>query len=211
MKKLLIICSLATLALCAMPAKSQTPPSPTNIQVLTDPLTRPTSMTETPSATSTTGVGILDQVKSFLIQPDTGFGTFANKKCDVFVGSCFENNINADAIIGADYTVWSKVAIDGYARIFNSSQTIKSLGVGPAVELTLGDLKFGVGADVTYRIDDHVAAISPFLQTKKGVGSNSYLQLRLQTDFEIAKESVINGEQRGGQKPFLATCFGVNF
>lgn len=163
----------------------------------------PTTMSANPpSATSSTGNGIVDQVKAFITQPDTGFKTFDGKTCDVWMGACFEKNVNADAIIGADYNVWKKVSIDVNARIFNTDQTIKSLGAGPAVELTLGDLKFGGGINGTWRFDDDCFAVSPFLQAKKGTGANSYLQLRLQTDFEVGKNE---------QKPFLATCFGINF
>jgi hypothetical protein len=172
---------------------------------------QPTVMSSAPpSATSSTGNGIIDQFKSFLMQPDTGYGTFnSNKTCDVWMGACFEQNVNADAIIGVDYQVWKKVSIDGYARLFNTDQTIKSMGAGPAVELSLGDLKFGGGIDGTWRFDDDCFAVSPFLQAKKGVGANSYLQLRLQTDFEFAPKG--GSDERGSQKPFLATCFGINF
>lgn len=170
------------------------------------PALPPSVITATPpSATSSTGNGILDQFKAFVTQPDTGFGTFAtNKSCDVWMGACFENNVNADAIIGIDYAVYKKVKVDAYARLFNSSQTMKSIGVGPAVELSVGDLEFGGGIDGTYRFDDRCMAVSPFLQAKKGMGANSYLMLRLQTDFEFESGASI-------QKPFLATCFGINF
>jgi hypothetical protein len=183
----------------SIPSRAQLPASPPV------PSMAPSTMSSNPpSATSSTGNGIIDQVKAFITEPDTGFKTFDGKKADVWMGACFEQNVNADAIIGADYQVYQKVEIDGYARIWNSSQTIKSVGAGPAVELSLGDLKFGGGIDGTWRFDDDCFAVSPFLQAKKGVGANSYLMLRLQTDFEFSKTL-------DDQKPFLATAFGINF
>jgi hypothetical protein len=148
----------------------------------------------------TNGPGIVDQFKTFLTEPNTGYHTFDKKTADIWVGSCFEQNINADAIIGIDFTIYKKLALESTTRIWNSSQTIKSQGIGIGPELAFGDLKIGAFAVGGWRFDLDRAYGGAALQIKKGVGGNSYLGTRIETDF-IGRE----------QRPFIATFFGVNF
>lgn len=196
----------ALLLACAPSIHAQTA---TNVVVNHDSLLQPTTISETPTATSLTGNGILDQAKLFLSQTDRGLGTWtttngAPKTFDLSIGACFENNVNADGIINGDYAIYKRVTIDGFARIWNSSETIKSVGVGPGFELPIGDLKIGAYLDGVYRFDDHCVAVEPALALKNGVGKNAYLGLRLATDFEFSKHG-------SGQKPYVATFFGINF
>jgi hypothetical protein len=153
---------------------------------------------------ASTGSGIVDQIKSFLTQPDTGLGTFTDaKKYDIWAASCFENNINADAAIGIDYAIYKHLTIDSVTRIWNSNDTIKSQTINIGVEVPIGDMKIGAYTGGVYRFDDKCPAFDVALQIKKGIGRNAYTGVRLQTDFEIQKGST--------QKPFLALMSGINF
>lgn len=204
--------SLITVATLAMVLSPVIPNARAQTGTSGSPIFAPTTMSTNPP---TTGNTFLDQVGLFWTQPDRGLGTWTTtngqpKTVDVYVGACFENNINADGIIGVDYALHHNAAgngalvVDGFARIFNSDKTLKSVGAGPGFELATGDLKVGGYLDAVYRLDDHCAAIEPKLALKNGVGKNAFLMTALATDFEIKSRNA-------GQHPFLSTCFGFNY
>lgn len=205
----------SVLIVCASALTFSVKAQGTSVPATSAPTFAPTTMSTNPPTTApATGNTFLDQFAQFWTQPDRGLGTWtttngAAKTVDVYIGACFENSVNGDGIIGADYALRhnssgnAALVVDGFARLFNSDNTLKSVGVGPGGEVVIGDLKVGIYADAVYRLDHHRAAIEPKLAVKNGVGKNAFLFAALATDYEIGSNAK--------QAPFTSAGFGFNY
>jgi hypothetical protein len=184
-KRIRLVTSAATLALCLTASAQQVQPPPIE-----------SVLTNTPVGS------FFGSVTKFFttFNPDLT-NVFASARGQVWLGAEYVSGLNTAASLGLEYPIWKSISLESVTRNAGVAGTILSQQGGVGLSFNLNDVQLTGYVDGGYDLHNNRAYAAIGARVKKALTAHTFVGVGIETQFSGHKDNV----------PVLSALLGFTF